>query len=191
MTDTTSQRLAPDAIDTTDQMVDSQPSGPPPADSGGLAPETASTEGDGEAAFEPTPLFATRPAMPLTPEASPDGAWLAYLLEGADGRVGLWLSPIDGGDPRPVDLPFEPVVERDPDTGRLMPPWKARNQRIPSSPPPIRLPPKRTNPRQIRHLAMKAATTTPPVTQRRPRLRPRFHWFQSPTWPTPFARPGC
>jgi dipeptidyl aminopeptidase/acylaminoacyl peptidase len=63
--------------------------------------------------------------MPLTPEASPDGGWLAYLLEGADGSVSLWLSPTDGGEPQRVDLPFEPVVERDPDSGRLIrgPQW--------------------------------------------------------------------
>lgn len=75
--------------------------------------------------FEPTPLFALHQAIPLTPEASPDGAWLAYLQQGSDGSVRLWLSPVDGGDPQPVDLPFEPVVERDPDSGRLIrgPQW--------------------------------------------------------------------
>src|SRR5690606_34983212 len=42
-----------------------------------------------------------------------------------DGSVRLWVSPTDGGDPIPVDLPFEPIVERDPDTGRLIrgPQW--------------------------------------------------------------------
>lgn len=70
-------------------------------------------------------LFLSSPAIPQTPEASPDGRWVAYLLEGADGQIRLWLSPVDGGDPRPVDLPFEPVVDRDPDTGRTIrgPQW--------------------------------------------------------------------
>lgn len=124
MTDITSPRLTPDALDITDEMADGVPIG---AEEGAVepAPATAANDGDGVSTFEPTPLFATRPSLPLTPEASPDGAWLAYLMEGADGRFGLWLSPIDGDDPRPVDLPFEPVVERDPDTGRLIrgPQW--------------------------------------------------------------------
>ena len=70
-------------------------------------------------------LFLSSPAIPQTPEASPDGQWLAYVLEGADGQMRLWLSPVDGGDPRPVELPFEPVVDRDPDTGRTIrgPQW--------------------------------------------------------------------
>ena len=77
------------------------------------------------AAFEPTPVFAAHSVMPLTPEASPDGSWLAYLLEAVDGSINLWLSPTDGGDPQQVELPFEPLVERDPDSGRLIrgPQW--------------------------------------------------------------------
>lgn len=75
--------------------------------------------------FVPSALFAATHPIPLTPEASADGNWLAYLLEQGDGSVALWISPTDGGDPIQVDLPFEPLVERDPDTGRLIrgPQW--------------------------------------------------------------------
>lgn len=87
-------------------------------------PEAAAVD-NAEPAFEATPLFNSSYFSPLTPEASPNGEWLAYLLEQADGAIRLWISPTDGGDPIPVDLPFEPVVERDPDTGRLIrgPQW--------------------------------------------------------------------
>jgi dipeptidyl aminopeptidase/acylaminoacyl peptidase len=83
------------------------------------------TVADADPEFEATPLFNTTWFSPVTPEASPNGEWLAYLLERADGSTGLWLSPTDGGDPVPVDLPFEPVIERDPDSGRLIrgPQW--------------------------------------------------------------------
>jgi dipeptidyl aminopeptidase/acylaminoacyl peptidase len=70
-------------------------------------------------------LFRSHIAIPQTPEASPDGKWLAYFLEGADGQTRLWLSPVDGGDPQEIELPFEPVIDRDPDTGRTIrgPQW--------------------------------------------------------------------
>ena len=57
------------------------------------------------AAFEPTPLFTSHNAIPLTPEASPDGAWLAYLLEAADGSIQFWLSPTDGGNRSALNSP--------------------------------------------------------------------------------------
>jgi len=84
------------------------------------------------AAFEPTPLFTAHYAMPLTPEVSPDGAWLAYLLEDAAEGVHLWLSPTDGGDPLSVELPFAPIVERDPDSSRLLrgPQWSPDGRAI-------------------------------------------------------------
>lgn len=70
-------------------------------------------------------LFRTHLTIPQTPEASPDGRWVAYILEDAGGRARLWLSPVDGGDPQAVELPFEPLIERDPDTGRTIrgPQW--------------------------------------------------------------------
>ena len=77
------------------------------------------------AGFSATPLFATFHPIPRTPEASPNGEWLAYLLETPAEGVRLWLSPTDGGAPQVVELPFTPVVECDPDTGRFLrgPQW--------------------------------------------------------------------
>ncbi|HEV2065424.1 MAG TPA: hypothetical protein VGR08_01215, partial [Thermomicrobiales bacterium] len=70
-------------------------------------------------------LFRSRVTIPQTPEASPDGQWIAFLLDDADGQPRLWLSPVDGGDAQAVSLPFEPVIDRDPDTGRTIrgPQW--------------------------------------------------------------------
>lgn len=80
---------------------------------------------DAEPEFVATPIFATQHPTPLTPEASPNGEWLAYLIETPADGVQLWLSPTDGGEPQQVELAFVPVVERDPDTGRLIrgPQW--------------------------------------------------------------------
>ncbi len=87
--------------------------------------QDSEAETSAPAEFEPSPLFAAHDTHPLTPEVSPDGAWLAYLLENASGSTELWLSPVDGDDPQQVELSFEPLVERDPDSGRLIrgPQW--------------------------------------------------------------------
>jgi dipeptidyl aminopeptidase/acylaminoacyl peptidase len=135
MTDTASSR--PDVVDAD---VNDEPqaetsvtpdagANPEPDDAGTSETDTGDPE---DVAFEPTPIFTVHNAIPLTPEASPDGDWLAYLLEAADGSIGLWLSPTDGGDPQPVDLPFEPVIERDPDSGRLVrgPQWSPDGRTI-------------------------------------------------------------
>ncbi len=70
-------------------------------------------------------LFESTVILPGSPEASPDGAWLAYLLGDEEGATHLWLSPTDGGDAQRVELPFTPVEERDPDSGRSLrgPQW--------------------------------------------------------------------
>jgi len=69
--------------------------------------------------------FAERFVKPGPFEVSPDGARLAYLLTGADGQTGLWISPADGGDAVSVEVPFVPIEDVDPDTGRVLrgPQW--------------------------------------------------------------------
>jgi len=120
MTDTTSSPPNTMEPDLTDES-------PTPA-----ADDAADQGATPDATHAPNPLFATHYAIPRTPEASPDGAWLAWFLEDADGSVRLWLSPTDGGAPQAVDLPFEPVVERDPDSGRYLrgPQWSPDGQVI-------------------------------------------------------------
>lgn len=77
-------------------------------------------------------FYASAFAIPGAPEVSPDGAWLAYLQADAGGTPHLWLSPTDGGEPQAVDLPFSPVEDRDPDTGRILrgPQWSPDGTRI-------------------------------------------------------------
>jgi dipeptidyl aminopeptidase/acylaminoacyl peptidase len=94
------------------------------------SPEPA-VAGDALATAEAIPptaaerLFATRTVLPGPPEVSPDGRWLAYLREDEPGSNALWLTPLDGGEARKVELPFVPVEDRDPDTGRQIrgPQW--------------------------------------------------------------------
>jgi len=96
------------------------------------ATSAAGTEYEAQAAASaPEPsdpadrLFGSTVILPGSPEASPDGAWLAYLLDDEEGATHLWLSPTDGGDAQRVALPFAPVEERDPDSGRTLrgPQW--------------------------------------------------------------------
>lgn len=70
-------------------------------------------------------MFRSTVILPGSPEASPNGAWIAYLLAGTDRPVRLWLSPTDGDEAQCVELPFEPVEDREPDTGRVLrgPQW--------------------------------------------------------------------
>jgi dipeptidyl aminopeptidase/acylaminoacyl peptidase len=72
------------------------------------------------------------PREPGLPEASPDGAWLAYLAPAEQGGRELWLSPTDGGDAVRLDLPFQPVDDLDPDTGRHVrgPQWSPDGQTL-------------------------------------------------------------
>ncbi|HEU0164856.1 MAG TPA: hypothetical protein VFQ54_07400, partial [Thermomicrobiales bacterium] len=60
-----------------------------------------------------------------SPEVSPDGRRIAYLLTDGDGATGLWLSPTDGGDAVKLEIPFVPIEDVDPDTGRIQrgPQW--------------------------------------------------------------------
>jgi len=130
MTDTTSPRRTADDTDapgvpdsgtpdlTSSTVAESASEEAPVGAADGAAGDVPEADAPESQGFEPTPLFAAQHVVPLTPEASPDGEWLAYLIEGADGDVRLWLSPVDGGEPRPVELPFTPIVERDPDSGR-------------------------------------------------------------------------
>lgn len=84
------------------------------------APEAASESSDAIAS-----VFRTPPPRPDSPEVSPDGQRIAYLLPDAAGVHRLWLSPLEGGEAVAIDLPFTPVPDRDPDTGRSLrgPQW--------------------------------------------------------------------
>lgn len=59
--------------------------------------------------------------MPTSLETSPDGKWLVWLQPNEAGKLEMWFcSTADGSEPERVDLPFEPVEDRDPESGRLL-----------------------------------------------------------------------
>ena len=59
--------------------------------------------------------------MPTSLEASIDGKWLVWLQPGESGDLDMWLcATAEGSEPRRIDLPFVPVEDRDPETGRLL-----------------------------------------------------------------------
>ena len=59
--------------------------------------------------------------MPTSLEASPDGNWLVWLQPGESGELELWLSgTAEGSEPHRLDLPFVPVEDLDPESGRLV-----------------------------------------------------------------------
>ncbi|HWV23488.1 MAG TPA: prolyl oligopeptidase family serine peptidase [Thermomicrobiales bacterium] len=70
-------------------------------------------------------FFNTTVPMSGAPEASPDGAWLAFLKPDEYGALELWIAPTDGGEPRQIPVPFVPVEDVNPETGRIVrgPQW--------------------------------------------------------------------
>lgn len=66
------------------------------------------------------------------PESSVDGQWLAYLQADSAGAQHLWIAATDGGSVRRVDLPFVPVEDVDPVSGRILrgPQWSPDGTRI-------------------------------------------------------------
>ncbi|MGI8475033.1 MAG: S9 family peptidase [Thermomicrobiales bacterium] len=47
------------------------------------------------------------PAEPGPHAVSPDSASFAYIQRAGSGRLGLWISPVDGGGPHRLDTPVE------------------------------------------------------------------------------------
>lgn len=88
-------------------------------------PSSGGTAEPDPAPAEIEEVFRTPPPLPDAPEVSPDGTRVAYLLPDATGAWRLWLSPVAGGEAVRIDLPFAPVPDRDPDTGRSLrgPQW--------------------------------------------------------------------
>lgn len=65
--------------------------------------------------------YAQTMRMPSSFEAAPNGAWITWLQPGIAGPLELWLSgTTEGSVPFVLDLPFEPVEDRDPDSGRIV-----------------------------------------------------------------------
>lgn len=81
---------------------------------------------------EPDELFATAAVQPGPHEVSPDGAAIVYLQPDAEGRLHLWVSRVDGGEPEELPVPFTLVEDRDPETGRAIrgPQWSPNGEWI-------------------------------------------------------------
>ncbi|MGB3329223.1 MAG: hypothetical protein WBA46_09735, partial [Thermomicrobiales bacterium] len=132
MSDTTPRAASPEAADATTTLAPPDSTATPTTDAektDGLASasdlsfaEAAASDATADAIDA---VFRTPPALPDAPEVSPDGARVAYLLADAAGALKLWLSPLDGGDAVSIALPFTPIPDRDPDTGRSLrgPQW--------------------------------------------------------------------
>ena len=59
--------------------------------------------------------------FPTSLEASKDGNWLVWLQPNEGGALELWLSATaEGSEPFRVDIPFIPVEDRDPESGRVL-----------------------------------------------------------------------
>lgn len=116
-----SPSVAPSTVDGVEDQATVQDDATPEEAWDTLADLAAGTSTD-----ENNPFAAPVP-KPGPFEVSPDGTQLAYLLTGADGETRLWISPVDadGGDAVAVDLPFTPIEDVDPDTGRELrgPQW--------------------------------------------------------------------
>ncbi len=138
MTEASTKSVAPNAADSAGATIDPNSSSAgtstidgaedQASDRDGATPEEAweviaDSAADGSA--DKDNPFAGAFIKPGPFEVSPDGARLAYLLTGADGQTGLWISPADGGDGVSVEIPFVPIEDVDPDTGRVLrgPQW--------------------------------------------------------------------
>ena len=119
MTDTRKKNETSAAEDTDDQVTDT-PTIEEPTQSLQEAVEAASEDAD-----ETDTFFNTSATIPGPPESSPDGAWLAYLKPDAFGALELWISPTDGGEARELPIPFIPIADVNPETGRIVrgPQW--------------------------------------------------------------------
>lgn len=104
MTDSPSPTQAQDDLPVTDTFT-------PEADEQAMAQDANALDA----------AFAQAFRMPTSLETSPDGNWLVWLQPGEGGDLELWLSGTsEGSEPHRVDLPFMPVEDRDPESGRLV-----------------------------------------------------------------------
>ncbi len=126
MTETNTSRAA---TATNDEPETATPDETPEPDATTTPSDAAETveaaESTTETPAEIPAIYAAAVREPGQPEASPDGRWLAYLYPAEDGTRELWLSPTGGGDAVRLDVPFTPVDDVDPDTGRQVrgPQW--------------------------------------------------------------------
>ncbi|HEV2074012.1 MAG TPA: prolyl oligopeptidase family serine peptidase, partial [Thermomicrobiales bacterium] len=126
MTDTKSKKAAPETDETGEQVV-AAPQIEEPTQSLEEAVDAAAEESDATDIFFDTPV-----SIPGAPEASLDGAWLAFLKPNDDGALELWIAPTDGGEAHHLHLPFIPLEDVNPETGRIVrgPQWSSDGSRI-------------------------------------------------------------
>src|SRR5699024_10783046 len=120
---TLSDRMKDDSMTDTeinkDVLADQVETEEPPQEA---APQDSTETGD---TGETDAFFNTAVSMPGAPEASADGAWLAFLKPDDFGALELWIAPTDRGEPREIPVPFIPIEDVNPETGRIVrgPQW--------------------------------------------------------------------
>lgn len=118
MTETHTSRTSAEVPEDVDQNGLAE--APDPPVNASSVEEASSIIGDASSGSRrQTPRIFTSPVRePGLPEASPDGAWVAYLYPTEDDLRELGLSPVAGGDAVRLDVPFAPVDDVDPESGR-------------------------------------------------------------------------
>lgn len=126
MTDTKSIKATP-VTDSTDDEADSTREIEEPTQSLEEAVDAAAEDADATDTF-----FEIAVSIPGAPEASVDGAWLAFLKPNEHGVLELWVAPTDGGEARHVHLPFIPLEDVNPETGRIIrgPQWSPDGSKL-------------------------------------------------------------
>ena len=119
MTDTKSKN-AQSAPDAAEEQEIATPENEEPTQTLQEAVEAATEDADAVDAF-----FNNAVTKTGAPESSVDGAWLAFLKPDEHGTPHLWIAPTDGGEARELTVPFVPVEDANPETGRIVrgPQW--------------------------------------------------------------------
>lgn len=126
MTDTKSKN-AQSAPDTADEQAIETPETDEATQSLQEAVEAATEDADAVDIF-----FNTAVTKTGAPESSVDGAWLAFLKPDEHGTPHLWIAPTAGGEARELTVPFVPIEDINPETGRIVrgPQWSPDGSKL-------------------------------------------------------------
>ncbi len=130
MTDTESTKAATPDETTSDAPATGADATMPGTDDGQtFADVAAATPDEIDAADR---FYSAAFTMPGAPESSPDGQFIAFLQRNAKDEQELWVAPTEDGAPRRIEIPFAPIEDTDPVTGRIIrgPQWSPDGTRL-------------------------------------------------------------